>query len=54
MICICHVSDKMLRAAAQRDNVPVRWYREIKRMHNQYRIHELFNEYVLRPAKEKE
>jgi len=47
MICICHVSDKLVREAAKRDRVPLSWYRGIKRMHNQYRIHELFREYIV-------
>ena len=49
MICVCRVSDRMLRQVAKRDNLPLRWLREVKRMHNLLRIHEWFGEYAVEP-----
>ena len=54
MICICHVSDKMLREFAKAKRLPLRWLRGVKRMHNQMRIHEFFNEYVALASSEVE
>jgi len=43
-ICPCQATDAELRVCAKRMNVPLRWLRGIKKLHRQFKLHELFNE----------
>ena len=42
--CICTVSDAIVRATAKRLGIPLRYAREVKRMHRRFKIHEAFGQ----------
>ena len=38
VICVCRATDKELREKAKADGLPLRWLREVKRMHRKFRF----------------
>lgn len=39
-VCICQVNDAEVRKAAKRLNIPLKYARQVKRMHKRFKIHD--------------
>ena len=46
-MCICKVSDAEVRKVAKARNLPLKWLRDIKKMHRRFKVHE----WLIREAK---